>query len=192
MPNEQSNTSARQCGPAQPPLAFWFCTISCSLELSFRVVQSPGVGWKSLPKVFPGCSVVGTKSLFLEQTSSCGCPRNPPKVQQSGWRGAVSKCPKSPSGPSSMGHWHGHYSLSSQCMPKERSEPHIHTHQWNLQTKNILMWLRLKSSDCLQPDSPFFLRFSNYTQYFQRGFIKRRDWCLLKTYLGILESPYHY
>lgn len=24
--------------------------------------------------------------------------------------------------------------------------------------------------------------FSNYTQYFQRGFIKRRDWCLLKMY----------
>lgn len=50
----------------------------------------------------------------------------------------------------------------SACL--RRGLSHTSTHEWDLQTKTILMWLRLKSSDCLQPDSPLFIRFSNYTQ----------------------------
>lgn len=65
---------------AQPPLAFWFCIISCSLELSFRVVQRPGACWKSLPKVFPGCSVVSTKSLFQAPVAAPEIPQRCSRV----------------------------------------------------------------------------------------------------------------
>lgn len=114
--------------PLQGNVVQWYPPwLSLHNFLQFRVVlqsSSKARGMlkvPALPKVFPGRSVCGYKI-----TASCGCPRNPPKVQQSGRRGVVSKFP-SPRDASSMGHWHGHYSLSSQCMPKESSEPHIHT-----------------------------------------------------------------
>lgn len=155
--------------------------------LQFRVVLQSSLKARGMLKV-PAQGVSRVLCCGYKITASWLDPRNPPKGAAERKKRCSFKMPHLPG-------THHHLWVTdmvitayqvSACLRKALS--HTSTHEWSLQTKTILMWLRLKSSDRLQPDSPFFLKFSNHTQYFQRGFIKRRDWCLLKTYCGDIRK----